>query len=86
MAFCKWYFTFGSDDGGGWSEVSADSEDRARAIFELYHPQRNYCSQYSAEEFEKTTMYCNGNLGQRDVEHIILSHFDFTEVHRGART
>ena len=83
----KWYFTFGSDDGGGWAEVVADNLDMAIEIFSLYHPRRDgfvaCCCWYAADEFEKSKMYINGNLGERCREHIILNHFDFLGVPYG---
>ena len=86
----KWYFTYGSDDGGGWTEVTADSEEMAVEIFTLYHPKRNgfvaCCSWYTADEFEKSKMFRDGNLGERCKEHIILNHFAFKEVPYGAHT
>ncbi len=85
----RFYFTFGYDDGGGWAEVSADDMEKAIEAFCLYHPRVGgfapYCTCYPAEEFEKTKMYRDGNAGKRDVEHIVLSHFDFTEVRRGVQ-
>ena len=84
----KYYFTYGSDDGGGWTEVTADNEDMAREVFCMYHPRREgfipCCGIYPAEEFEKTSMHRNGNLGKRCVEHIILNHFAFMEARHGA--
>ena len=77
----KWYFTFGYNDGGGWAEVSADDMEKAVSIFNLYHPMRDgrvaCCAWYSADQFEKTNMFLNGNYGKRAVEHIILNQFDF---------
>ena len=77
----KYYFTFGSDDGGGWSEVTADDLEMAIDVFCLYHPKRDgcvpCCCWYDADEFERTKMFRNGNLGQRCKESIVLNHFDY---------
>lgn len=86
----KFIFTFGSDDGGGWAEVMADDLKTAIDIFDIYHPRRNgmiaCCDFYEEESFKKTGMYKDGNLGKREVEFIVLSHFTFGEVKRGAYT
>ena len=77
----KYYFTYGFDDGGGWTEVTADDLMMAIDAFKIYHPLRDgmipCCSWYPAEEFEKTRMFRDGNLGQRCKESIVLNHFDY---------
>lgn len=77
----KWYFTFGSDDGGGWTEVTADDLEMAIDAFLIYHPRKDgsipCCSWYAADEFEHTKMFRDGNFGKRAVESIVLNHFDF---------
>ena len=86
----KYIFTFGSDDGGGWAEVVADDLKTAIDIFSIFHPRRNgivaCCEFYEEAAFQKTSMYKDGNLGKREVEFIVLSHFTFGEVKRGTHT
>ena len=71
-----YYFTHGSDAGGGWTKVLADSYELAVGAFCLYHPRRDGfidCSDiYDADDFRKTKMYRNGNFGKRCVEEIRL--------------
>lgn len=66
----KWYFTFSLNDHfpyqGGWVIVEAETEHKARKIFnEKYPPFENGLLRcafvYSEEEFMKTTMAKEGN-------------------------
>ena len=71
-----YYFTHGSDAGGGWTKVLADSYERAVEAYCLYHPRRDgfidCCEVYDPENFQATKMYRNGNFGKRCVEEIRL--------------
>lgn len=71
------YYTFGSDDGGGWAKVVADDRDTADKAFTVYHPCGNgllaCASVYTAEQFSKTSMAHNGNFGRGCVEVITLT-------------
>ena len=71
----KIYFTYGDDDRypyqGGWSEISAPTENMATAFYKGYHPYFstfgrviNCDSFYDEETFKSTSMYEeNDNLG-----------------------
>ncbi len=88
----KYYFTFGYDAGGGWTEVTADSYYKASEVFKLYHPPFEgdflpCAGMYSEKEFKKTKMFRDGNFGKREVEYIVLSRFDFKkETEHGTDT
>lgn len=75
------YFTYGWDHHyrGGWTEVTADDQEKAIAAFNAYHPLKDgfiaCCSIYGEAEFKKTSMYLNGNLGYRCHEQIGLGRF-----------
>ena len=70
------YFTHGSDAGGGWTKVLADSYEAAAEAFSIYHPRKDgfidCCDIYDPESFQTTKMYRNGNFGKRCVEEIRL--------------
>lgn len=72
-----YYFTYGGDDGGGWTKVVADDYDRAVEAFCLYHPRRDgfvaCASIYSVEQFKRTKMFSEGNFGRRCIETITLT-------------
>ena len=71
------YYTFGSDDGGGWVKVLAEDREMADTAFCLYHPCRDgllaCASIYTAEEFRETSMVRDGNFGKGCVEVITLT-------------
>lgn len=77
----KFYFVLSGKNSsyqGGWSEVTAPDLHVATAGFRAYHPDRvpgitDCASIYGQEEFEKTEMYTNGNLGKRCVEKISIT-------------
>lgn len=86
----KFYFTYGSegyDYVGGWTEVIVDAPDNydiAVEVFNVMHPTSKdrpfvRCAGiYTEEEFKKTSMYENGNLGYRCHEQIsyIVKRYD----------
>jgi len=69
----KFYFTYGSEGHpfpGGWTLVKALDREMACAIFRAFHPDHipglvNCCGIYGEDEFKKSKMYTNGNLGHR---------------------
>lgn len=71
-----YYFTHGSDAGGGWTKVLADTYERAVEAYSLYHPRKDgfidCCDIYGVSSFQKTKMYRNGNFSKRCVEEIRL--------------
>lgn len=71
------FFTHGSDNGGGWTEVTAENMDQAIDMYSMVHP-RSYglvscCSIYTEETFKQTSMYADSNFGKRCVERISLN-------------
>ncbi len=72
-----YYFTFSSDDGGGWAKVLADSFDRAVEAFDIYHPRRDgfvaCAGMYTPDQFKRTKMSSEGNFGARCREVITLT-------------
>lgn len=76
----RFYFTYGSEGHpfvGGWTEVEAQDYDVACAAFRVYHPNGSHefmrCSCiYDEEEFMRTTMHQNGNMGAYCHETITL--------------
>lgn len=81
-----YFFTFGLDDGGGWTKVvvagceGMDTRDIAIEAFSLFHPRKDgfvACSMiYSAEQFNRTKMRINGNFGNGCVETITINRRD----------
>ena len=79
----KYYFTYGIDDKypfkGGWTEVSAPTEQLAVLIFTMMHPKPknkslyNAAAMYNEKAFNRTDMSKNGNHGQYCHETIKLS-------------
>lgn len=67
----KFYFTYGTEGqpfSGGWTEVIADSREKAETAFRIYHPDKipgllNCSSVYSEDVMKATSMFLNGNLG-----------------------
>lgn len=69
----KFYFTYGTDRGypfrGGWTIIHAPNIESAINIFQAIHPNRygsnclNCADYYTAERFEKTECFKNGNYG-----------------------
>lgn len=69
----KFYFTYGTSKSypfrGGWTLIYAPNISAAAQIFKAYHPclgesnLLNCCDYYTAEYFEKSSMYKDGNLG-----------------------
>lgn len=76
----KFYFTYGTEGqpfSGGWTEVIADSREKAEAAFRIYHPDKipgllNCSSVYSEDVMKTTSMFAHGNFGQRCWEVIRL--------------
>lgn len=76
----KFYFTYGTEGQpfyGGWTEVIADSIEKAQAVFRIYHPDKtpgvlNCSSIYSESAMMKSSMFKNGNFGQRCQETLCL--------------
>lgn len=76
----KFYFTYGTEGQpfcGGWTEIIADSWEKAEAVFRVYHPDKtpgvlNCSSVYSEKTMMKTSMFREGNFGQRCHETICL--------------
>lgn len=73
----KYYYTFGMDERfpfqGGWTEVIADDINNAHAVFRRKHPDRtpgilNCSDYYTEQQFRKSEMYGNGNLGRKCLE------------------
>lgn len=66
----KFIFTYGSDTGGGWTEVFADTAENARLAYLDFHPMLEdgrlpYCRMLTQEAWEKTSMFAKGtNLGR----------------------
>ena len=83
----NYYFTYGSEGNpfkGGWTRVRADSLYTAVTAFQIYHPDRvpyilNCAHVYTEEEFKRTTMFRNGNLGEYCHEIIDLYRSVITE-------
>ncbi|MBO5435897.1 hypothetical protein J6A31_08895 [bacterium] len=81
----KYYFTYGSECetqpfNGGWTEIIASSREQACAMFRAIHPDKiddmlNCAGVYEAEEFEKTSMYKDGNFGKKMHEHVAMYVF-----------
>lgn len=77
----RFYFTYGSGGQpfhGGWTEVVAPNMKTACGAFQAFHPNvykdcLNCCCVYTEEDFKKTCMYENGNLGSRCHEVITLT-------------
>lgn len=66
----KYYFTFGNDPEfpykGGWVTVIAEDMLQAMRIFAARFPNEDHllCAEvYAQDEFRKTPMYLNGNMG-----------------------
>lgn len=75
-------FTYGTSSSfpfhGGWTQVNALNRGEAIAAFRAVHPDvneglLNCCSVYTIDEFVKTSMFKNGNLGSQCHEVITLS-------------
>lgn len=75
-----YFYTYGSDHWaqGGWTVIRADTREQADLIFAAVHGHddenfwRYYSSCYEGDEFRRTRMYTNGNLGKYCVEHISI--------------
>ncbi len=66
-------FTYGADhwSQGGWTEITTETEEDAQSVFRGLHGSLSNCSSvYPEEEFLKTKMFRDGNLGKRCVESI----------------
>lgn len=80
-----YYFTHGSDAGGGWTKVvvagfegsGLDPYDVAVEAYSIVHPRRDgfvaCASIYGAAEFEATKMRVVGNYGRGCVETITVN-------------
>lgn len=81
-----YYFTYGLDERfpfvGGWTEIvlpDGMSEWDARNLFRVIHPNRddlnclNCADVYTEDVFKKTTVFKEGNYGERCRERIILN-------------
>lgn len=76
----KFYFTYGTEGHpfyGGWTEVIADSVEKAQLVFRVYHPDKipgflNCSSVYCEDTMRKTHMFREGNFGQWCHETICL--------------
>ena len=85
----KFYFTYGSDQGGGWSVVMADTVDRAYHVFKLYHPMTKdgllpYSGILTEDDFKKSEMYKRGtNFGVGTREVIALQRWMYDELKGG---
>ena len=75
------YFTYGTSEKmpfkGGWSIAEGKSYEECLALYKLVHPQEDpdciCCAfMYTEEEFKKTIMYKEGNLGHKTWEIIRL--------------
>lgn len=83
----NFYFTYGSEGHpfkGGWTKVRADSRETAIKVFNIFHPTKPdwilCCAEvYSEEEFKRTKMYMNGNLGEYCHEFINLYRYIIRE-------
>lgn len=77
----KFYFTYGTGEQpfyGGWTEIEAPSQAAACTIFKMFHPDKtagllNCSSVYSAENYEKSNMFKNGNFDRFCHERIVLT-------------
>lgn len=76
-------FTYGTSDTypfyGGWFVVGAPNRNAAVSLFRMVHPDAhegivNCCDIYRFEDFEKTSMWVNGNFGYRAHDHIYLGY------------
>ena len=77
-----YYFTYGSDGlpyKGGWTEVIAESFNKAVELFNLAHPRKsglvNCAGIYTEAEFQQTQMFKTGKnfgVGCREIIDIIL--------------
>ena len=74
-------FTYGTSNTypyhGGWTQVNANSRAAAIAAFRAVHPDVvedciNCCDIYTVDDFVKTSMFKNGNLGSMCHEVITL--------------
>lgn len=67
----NYYFTYGTEGQpfcGGWTQVQAENEMQARAMFRVVHPDEipgilNCASVYDEEYFIRTKMDRTGNFG-----------------------
>lgn len=75
------YFTYGSGGQpfkGGWTEVNAPDRATAAAAFRAFHPDKipmclDCCTMYAEDDFKRTDMYSDGNLGAKCHEIISVS-------------
>ena len=81
----KFYFTFGSAAyypySGGWVEIEAPDIIVARRVFSAYYPDKiegilNCADLYTKEQFEKTDMLTEGNLGKKCHAAISINIFE----------
>ena len=71
-------FTYGTDhwSHGGWTEITAETEEDARDVFRALHGSLSNCScVYPEQEFLQTKMFRDGNLGKRCVESIYFHRY-----------
>ena len=69
----NFYFTYGTEGQpfrGGWTQVQAEDESQACAMFRAVHPDKipgllNCSSVYDEEHFNRTAMSVQGNFGHR---------------------
>ena len=81
MKLSNFYFTYGTDEYypfyGGWTKIAAPSKNIALDYFVAIHPNNGNCLNcacyYTEDEFKRTSMYENGNLGAREHEYIIIA-------------
>lgn len=79
----KIYFTYGTSNlqpyCGGWTEITAPTENQAYKIFRMLHPSEspnaplNCAGVYTEDTFKKTKMFAENNLGAGCHESINLS-------------
>ena len=81
----KFYFTYDLDSThpfqGGWTEITAPDELKARNLFRMFHPDEeghfgtlNCADVYTEDKFIATDMYLNGPFGAWCQEEIGLIH------------
>lgn len=81
----NYYFTYGTWENypyqGGWTKIEAPNRSVAVAIFRAYHPDKtegvvNCCDIYEEEQFHKTKMWSQGNLGHHEHEIINMQRIE----------
>ena len=79
------YFTYGSEGHpfrGGWTEITVPDDKDAVYFFNVIHPPTRFMAcagVYTEEDFKRTRMYEQGNLGAFCWERITIERFDGKE-------